>query len=182
MRQKNRLPFALCIWLLSAPWAVAAPDRPFEGPAAQPRPDSPRPMLAQGMMGPGMMWPQRAGRGGMGRGMMGPGMIQPGTWGAAPSQSDYGAPGSASAELAGFVRDNGLACFSCHATSSPLVGPPFNDIAQHYAGQPQAQTQLAQSITNGGSGRWGGPTPMPPGQASPAQARTLATLILKLAK
>jgi cytochrome c551/c552 len=194
MRQQHILPLVLGTWLLGSPPGMAASAGAVDPAAA--RPDAtesaagrgaPGPLLAQGMMGPGMMWPGRMGRGGMmGPGMMGPRMGQPGGWGAAPpssgSAADNAAVSPAAQRLAGYVGDNRLACFSCHAMNSRLVGPAFDDVARRYASQPHAPAWLAQSIANGVSGRWGGPVPMPPGQASPAQARALAGLILGLAR
>jgi cytochrome c len=187
MRQRPALPVALCTWLLASPLSAATAGQTPQDRGDPRSTDNRGPMLAQGMMGPGTMGPGPMGRGMMGPDMMGPammapGMMPPGSWGAVPPPSDQGVPGTASSRLADFVRHHRLPCFGCHALSSHRVGPPFDDIAQRYAGQPQARAQLSQSITYGVSGRWGGPVPMPPGQASPAQAQVLADLILKLAR
>ncbi|MBI5276764.1 MAG: c-type cytochrome [Burkholderiales bacterium] len=86
-------------------------------------------------------------------------------------------PAFASMELA---QKN--ACLACHAVDKKLVGPAYQDIAKKYAGQKDAQAQLARSIKFGGTGRWG-PVPMPP-QAALADddAQRLAAWILQGAK
>jgi len=52
------------------------------------------------------------------------------------------------------------ACLSCHAVDKKVVGPAYHDVATRYAGDPQAQTEVAASIRSGGSGKWG-QVPMP---------------------
>jgi cytochrome c len=70
------------------------------------------------------------------------------------------------------------ACMACHAADKKLVGPSYQDIVKRYAGQKEAEANLAKSIKAGGSGKWG-PVPMP-AQAglSDADAKTLAAWIL----
>ena len=88
-----------------------------------------------------------------------------GTW--------LGAPAFASEDLA---RKN--ACLGCHAMSQKVVGPSFQDVALKYKGQTAAAGKLAESITKGGTGKWG-PIAMPAQpQLSAADASTLATWIL----
>jgi cytochrome c len=53
------------------------------------------------------------------------------------------------------------ACMSCHAIDKKLVGPAFKDVSQKYSKTADAANQLAQSIKQGGAGKWG-PVPMPP--------------------
>ena len=70
------------------------------------------------------------------------------------------------------------ACMACHAVDKKLVGPAYQEVAKKYAGQADAQAQLAKSIKAGGSGKWGA-VPMPPQAAlSDADANTLAAWIL----
>ena len=74
------------------------------------------------------------------------------------------------------------ACLACHAVDKKLVGPSFQSIATKYAGQKDADTQLAESIKKGGSGKWG-PIPMPAQAAlSQGDAQTLAAWVLAGAK
>lgn len=51
-------------------------------------------------------------------------------------------------------------CFSCHSMQEKVVGPAFASVAQKYAGQPDAASELAQSIRNGSVRKWGR-APMP---------------------
>ncbi len=80
----------------------------------------------------------------------------------------------ASAELA--TSKN---CMACHAVDKKLVGPAFKDVAARYKGNKDADAQLAQSIRNGSTGKWG-PIPMPANAVSEADANTLAKWIQTL--
>jgi len=74
------------------------------------------------------------------------------------------------------------ACIACHAVDKKLVGPAYQEIAKKYAGQKDAEANLAKSIKAGGSGKWG-PIPMPAQAAlSDADANTWAAWILAGAK
>ncbi|MDE2419367.1 MAG: c-type cytochrome [Burkholderiales bacterium] len=87
------------------------------------------------------------------------------------------APAFASKELA---QKN--ACLACHAADKKLVGPAYQEVAKKYAGQVDAEVNLAKSIKAGGSGKWG-PIPMPAQAAlSEADAKTLAVWVLAGAK
>jgi len=73
-------------------------------------------------------------------------------------------------------------CLACHAFDKKIVGPSFQEVTKKYVGQPDAEKYLAQSIKDGGSGKWG-PMPMPPQvQLSDTDAKSLATWILDGAK
>ena len=73
-------------------------------------------------------------------------------------------------------------CLACHAAASKLVGPAYREVASKYAGQPDAEDQLVQSIRQGSSGKWGD-IAMPPHPKLPeADARKLAKWILAGAK
>ena len=73
-------------------------------------------------------------------------------------------------------------CLGCHAVASKLVGPAYQDVAAKYGSQPDAVAQLALSIRNGGSGKWGEMTMPPQKQLSEADAKRLAAWILGGAK
>ncbi len=74
------------------------------------------------------------------------------------------------------------ACMACHASDKKLVGPAYQEVAKKYAGQKDAEANLAKSIKAGGSGKWG-PVPMPAqANLSDADAKTLAAWILGGAK
>ena len=73
-------------------------------------------------------------------------------------------------------------CLGCHAAATKLVGPAYREIAAKYAGDSGAVAALAQSIRNGGAGKWG-EMPMPPqNQVSEVDAKKLARWILDGAK
>lgn len=74
---------------------------------------------------------------------------------------------------------NANACVGCHAVDRKVVGPAFHEVAAKYKAQPDAEATLIAAIRNGGVGRWGD-VPMPPMPAlSDAQAKALATYVLK---
>lgn len=73
-------------------------------------------------------------------------------------------------------------CLGCHAATSKLVGPAYQDVAAKYGSQPEAVAQLAQSIRNGGSGKWGEMAMPPQKQLSETDATRLAKWILGGAK
>ena len=127
---------------------------------------APLPVHSQGMMGGGMM----------GGGMMGGGMM--GGYGA-PAQSNGRNPQSD--KLSSYIASNRLPCLSCHRFYGRGAAPAFMDIAQRFAGQPNAATELSGAISYGIAGRWPGYPPMPGGLATPGQAERLASLILRLA-
>ena len=109
----------------------------------------------------------------MGEGM-GSGMMRPGSGGGAGR-------GPAAQALRTYIRDHRLECFTCHMIHRSAVGPAFVDIADRYAGRPGAKEELTGAIAHGTSGKWPAfPTAMPGNLASPAQARALAALILRL--
>ncbi|OBS09164.1 c-type cytochrome [Acidihalobacter prosperus] len=85
------------------------------------------------------------------------------------------------AKLLAYVNAKGLACMGCHAVNHRVVGPAWADVALRYHGKAHAAADVSKAIANGSSGLWPGYPPMPPGMASPAQAKVLAKLILKLA-
>ena len=69
-------------------------------------------------------------------------------------------------------------CLACHAVDKKVVGPSYKDVAAKYKDKPDAVTQVAQSIKNGGSGKWG-PVPMTPYRdLSDAELKALATWVL----
>ena len=74
------------------------------------------------------------------------------------------------------ARDKG--CLSCHAVQTKVVGPAYKDVAAKYAGQPDAEDKLVQTVLKGGSGKWGF-VPMPPNtNVSSEEAHVLVRWIL----
>jgi cytochrome c len=109
--------------------------------------------------------------GGMGP-MMGPGMMH--RYPCPANQSSQQHINKADADkLVQFVSSQGLPCMSCHGVTMAGVGPSFAGIAARYEELSDADQVLSSHIANG-FGR------MPPGMASPAQARVLAKLIIDL--
>lgn len=73
-------------------------------------------------------------------------------------------------------------CLGCHAVNKKLVGPAYQDVAQKYANQKNAQDVLSFSIKKGGQGKWG-VVAMPAQESlSESDARVLAKWILEGAK
>jgi cytochrome c len=73
-----------------------------------------------------------------------------------------------------------MACLGCHQVKAKRVGPGFTQVAQRYAGQPEAFEYLSQMIRKGGRGKWGA-IPMPAQtQVSEQQAKALTQWILSL--
>lgn len=52
-------------------------------------------------------------------------------------------------------------CVACHAVDHKIVGPAFQQVAEHYKGNAGAVAHLEQKIRHGGKGVWG-QIPMPP--------------------
>lgn len=73
-----------------------------------------------------------------------------------------------------------MACLGCHQVKAKRVGPGFTQVAQRYAGQPEAFDYLSQMIRKGGRGKWGA-IPMPAQtHVSEQQAKALTQWILAL--
>lgn len=71
------------------------------------------------------------------------------------------------------------ACLGCHAIDHKVVGPGFNEVAAKYEGEADASIILADSIQQGGSGKWG-QVPMPPMSGlSEAQLQAVADFVLE---
>ena len=73
-------------------------------------------------------------------------------------------------------------CFTCHKIDEQLTGPPYRDVANKYAGEPDTiVSHLAQKIIEGGSGVWGQVpmTPHPAISKEDAQAMVKYVLLLK---
>jgi len=71
-------------------------------------------------------------------------------------------------------------CLACHQVNQKVVGPSYKEVAQKYAGQPDAVAKLVPKVIKGGTGVWGA-VPMPANpQVSEAEAKQLVQWILSL--
>ena len=57
-------------------------------------------------------------------------------------------------------------CTSCHALDRKLVGPAFQEVAEKYRGNQNAEAVLMAKVRSGGAGVWG-PLAMPPNGSVP---------------
>lgn len=73
-------------------------------------------------------------------------------------------------------------CLGCRAKASTLVGPSYQAIAERYAGQADAAAMLSKKIRAGGGGVWGEMAMPAQATVSEADARKLASWVLKGAK
>ncbi|AFR17761.1 c-type cytochrome [Burkholderia pseudomallei] len=70
------------------------------------------------------------------------------------------------------------ACMGCHAVDRKLVGPSFQQIAERYKNDKQAEPKLAKKVKDGGSGVWGAiPMPAHP-RMSDADVRSVVQWVL----
>ncbi|MBI3102371.1 MAG: c-type cytochrome [Burkholderiales bacterium] len=71
-------------------------------------------------------------------------------------------------------------CFSCHSIQEKVVGPSFASVAEKYAGQPDAAADLARSVQNGSSRKWGRAAMPAHPNMDPAEIQKLAEWVLTL--
>ncbi|MCX7193743.1 MAG: c-type cytochrome [Proteobacteria bacterium] len=72
-------------------------------------------------------------------------------------------------------------CGACHKVDAKLVGPAWQDVAKKYAGDKDAESKIAASITKGGQFGWKFGTMPPKGMgASDADIKELAHFIAGL--
>lgn len=90
---------------------------------------------------------------------------------AVPAASAAAAEPLRAAQLMPVLQKN--VCVACHAVSSKVVGPSFQDIAAKYEGRADAESYLAAKIRQGGQGVWGA-IPMPAQSIAEADARRVA--------
>ena len=74
-------------------------------------------------------------------------------------------------------------CFTCHKIDEPLTGPPYKDVANKYANEPDTiVSHLAQKVINGGGGVWGQVPMTPHPTLSKEDAETMVKYVLLLKK
>ena len=71
------------------------------------------------------------------------------------------------------------ACMGCHTIDKKLVGPSFQDVAAKYRGDANALGKVADSIRQGGVGKWGNVAMPPAASLSAADAKALAVFVLQ---
>lgn len=83
----------------------------------------------------------------------------------------------AAPDQSALARESG--CLSCHSPTEKIVGPAFQSVAERYAGQKDAAADLAMSVTNGSTKKWGRAAAMPPHpNMSQADIRRLVEWVL----
>jgi cytochrome c len=71
-------------------------------------------------------------------------------------------------------------CVTCHKLDAPLIGPAFIDVAEKYKEEERVFENLARSINEGSTGKWG-TTAMPPhAMLSETETRQIIDFILHL--
>ncbi len=87
-----------------------------------------------------------------------------------------------SAGAAALALANAKGCMVCHGVANKLVGPGYNEIAQKYQAQADAEEMLVAKVKLGGQGKWGA-IPMPPqAHVADEEIRLLVQLVLLGAK
>ncbi len=71
------------------------------------------------------------------------------------------------------------ACLGCHALQQAVVGPAFSAVAAKYRGDATAPALLANSIRQGGVGKWGQVAMPPMAHLGDDQIRALAAFVLQ---
>ena len=87
-----------------------------------------------------------------------------------------------SAGAAALALANAKGCMVCHGVANKLVGPGYNEIAQKYQAQADAEEMLVAKVKLGGQGNWGA-IPMPPqAHVTDEDIRQLVQWVLQGAK
>lgn len=69
-------------------------------------------------------------------------------------------------------------CLSCHAIDEKIVGPAFKDVVAKYSSDPDAISNITQSIKNGSRGKWGRMAMPSHSSLSSEELKTLATWVM----
>ena len=70
-------------------------------------------------------------------------------------------------------------CYGCHSLTEPLIGPPYQAIANLHAGNKEAMVEvLARKVIYGGAGTWGVVPMVPNEHVSEDEARVMVRWIL----
>jgi len=74
-------------------------------------------------------------------------------------------------------------CFTCHKIDEPLTGPPYREVANKYANEPDTiVSHLAQKVIAGGGGVWGQVPMTPHPTLSKEDAEVMVKYVLLLKK
>lgn len=74
-------------------------------------------------------------------------------------------------------------CMTCHTIETALVGPPYRDVANKYAGSADTMiTHLAKKVISGGKGVWGEVLMTPHPDVTLADAEAMVKYIMLLKK
>lgn len=74
-------------------------------------------------------------------------------------------------------------CFTCHKIDEPLTGPPYREVANKYANEPDTiVAHLAHKVIEGGGGVWGQVPMTPHPTISQADAEAMVKYVLLLKK
>jgi len=91
-------------------------------------------------------------------------------------------PGNAASDEALATAKGCVACHQVTATSAPVLGPVYVNVAAKYRGDASAEDMLVDKVINdGGEGNWQTLMPaMPPNGLTQEEARTLVKWVLSL--
>ncbi len=74
-------------------------------------------------------------------------------------------------------------CLTCHKVEEKLIGPPYREVANKYAGLPDTiVTHLAHKVMKGGTGVWGDVPMAPHPNLTEADAVAMVKYVLLLKK
>lgn len=73
-------------------------------------------------------------------------------------------------------------CIGCHAKTSKVIGPSYQDIAAKYENNTKNVEMLAEKIIKGSSGVWGNIPMTPHANVSKADAESMVKFIMTLKK
>ncbi len=76
-------------------------------------------------------------------------------------------------------RMSETACFNCHRSQGPLLGPSFLEISQRYQADTTLAEQLAQSVEGGSTGGWGELHMPPHPQLTQEEIKQMVSWILR---
>ena len=100
------------------------------------------------------------------------------SWQAAQmAQDSKPAGGSGAIDVQALLTAN--ACLGCHALQKAVVGPAFSAVAAKYKADAAAPALLANSIRQGGVGKWGQVAMPPMAHLGDEQIKALAAFVLK---